>query len=201
MVRVKYIFWCLWNQLKLRRMGAQFGSHLRVADKLYMEVAKNAKISIGRNFTFRSEGGYNPITSNIRGYLRMDDGAVLIVGDNCGMSSTSIWIKERITIGNNVLFGGGILIMDNDCHSLDYMQRGMRGGCDNEGGFVDAMNAKRAPITIEDDVLIGARSIILKGVTVGARSVIGAGSVVTHSIPPDCIAAGNPCKVIKMINQ
>ena len=42
--------------------------------------------------------------------------------------------------------------------------------------------------------------MILKGVTIGARSVIGAHSVVTHDIPPDCIAAGNPCKVIRKLN-
>lgn len=56
---------------------------------------------------------------------------------------------------------------------------------------------KSAPVVIEDDVWVGAHCIILKGVTIGARSVIGAGSVVTKSIPADCVAAGNPCKVIK----
>ena len=47
--------------------------------------------------------------------------------------------------------------------------------------------------------MIGTRCIILKGVTIGARSIIGSGSIVTKSIPSDCIAAGNPCKVIKYI--
>jgi acetyltransferase-like isoleucine patch superfamily enzyme len=54
-----------------------------------------------------------------------------------------------------------------------------------------------APVTIEDDVWIGAQCIILKGVTIGARSIIGAGSVVTKDIPADCVAAGNPCRIIK----
>ena len=58
-----------------------------------------------------------------------------------------------------------------------------------------------APIVIEDDVWIGARSIILKGVHIGARSIIAAGSVVTKDIPSDVIAGGNPCKVIREINQ
>ena len=56
-------------------------------------------------------------------------------------------------------------------------------------------------IEIEDDVLIGTRCIILKGVTIGARSVIGSGSIVTKSIPSDCIAAGNPCKVIRSVSE
>ena len=58
-----------------------------------------------------------------------------------------------------------------------------------------------APIVIEDDVWVGAHSIIFKGVTIGARSIIGAGSVVTKSISADCVAAGNPCRVIKSLNQ
>lgn len=64
----------------------------------------------------------------------------------------------------------------------------------------DTQTAKTSSISIEDDVLIGTCSIILKGVTIGARSIIAAGSVVTKSIPADCIAGGNPCKVIRYIN-
>jgi len=56
-----------------------------------------------------------------------------------------------------------------------------------------------APIIIEDDVWIGARCQVLKGVTIGARSIIAAGSVVTKDIPCDVIAGGVPCKVIREI--
>ena len=58
-------------------------------------------------------------------------------------------------------------------------------------------NKKNSPIQIDDDVLIGTRSIILKGVHIGARTIIGSGSIVTKDIPADCIAAGNPCKILK----
>lgn len=58
-----------------------------------------------------------------------------------------------------------------------------------------------APVTIEDDVFIGMNCVILKGVTIGARSIIAAGSVVTKSIPADCVAGGNPAKVIKRLSK
>ena len=83
-----------------------------------------------------------------------------------------------------------MLITDTDAHPMDYMAR----RSSNEG-------TKSAPVVIEDDVWGGAHCIILKGVTIGARSIIGAGSVVTNSIPADCVAAGNPCRVIKSLNQ
>ena len=58
-----------------------------------------------------------------------------------------------------------------------------------------------AKVTIEDNVFIGLGSIILKGVTIGKNTIIGAGSVVAHDIPPNSVAAGNPCNVIMTIDQ
>lgn len=196
----KHLFYIIYNHYKFRWHRIIYGKNLKVYNSVYVKKSPSARITIGDNFKFASGGGYNPITSNIRGYLRIDNKAVLTIGDNCGMSSTVLWVKEKMTIGNNVLVGGGCLIMDNDCHSLDYRHRNgsIRG---NNGEIIDAQNAKTAPVVIEDDVLIGARCIILKGITIGARSIIGAGSVVSSSIPADCIAAGNPCKVIKRIEN
>lgn len=81
--------------------------------------------------------------------------------------------------------------MDTDAHSVDFRVR--------RDINTDIKEKHSSPVVIEDDVLIGVNSIILKGVTIGARSVIGAGSIVTKSIPADCIAAGNPAKVIKYL--
>ena len=96
--------------------------------------------------------------------------------------------SDSVTIGDNVKVGACVLITDTDAHPLDYLAR--------RSSIEDT---KSAPIVIEDDVWVGAHSIILKGVTIGARSIIGAGSVVTKNIPADCVAAGNPCKVIKSL--
>jgi len=56
-------------------------------------------------------------------------------------------------------------------------------------------------VVIEDNVFIGTRSVILKGVRIGKNTIIGAGSIVTHDIPPNSVAAGNPCKIIMTIDQ
>jgi len=193
-----HYFWTIYNIFLFKLKKIKFGKGLRVYNKVYIRAHKNAKIEIGDNFRLISGGGYNPICRNTRGYIRVDENAHLQIGNNVGMSSTTLWAKEEIIIGNNVKIGGDCIIMDNDAHSLDYKIRN-GGKRDEQGNYLDSLNAKKAPIIIEDDVLLGTRCIVLKGVTIGARSVIGAGSVVSKSIPSDCIAAGNPCKVIKQL--
>ncbi len=196
----KHLLYILYNRFKFSFKGIKYGKNMKIYDQLRVKMDEGAKIVIGDNFTFISGGGYNPIMSNVQGSLRLNKNAKLIIGNNCGLSSAVLWIRERITLGNNVLVGGGALILDNDCHSLNYQYRNgsIRGA---KGENIDAENILTSPVIIEDDVMIGARCIILKGVTIGARSIIGAGSVVVKSIPSDCIAAGNPCRVIKKIDN
>ena len=191
-------FFVFLNYLKFKWLGIHFGKHLRVFNRIYVRKGEGSTITIGDNLIFTSAGGHNPISGDIRGYIRTDKNSILEIGNNCGMSSTLMHVKEKVKIGNNVKIGACCLILDSDFHSLDYR---IRNGsiCDENGANIDSQMAKTKPVVIEDDVLIGARTIILKGVTIGARSVIGAGSVVTRNIPSDCIAAGNPCRVLKKI--
>lgn len=122
------------------------------------------------------------------------EGAKIKIGNDVGISSACIRAKQYIKIGNNVNIGGDCILLDTDAHNMNYKIRRKRDG-------EDGRTANSAPIIIEDDVLIGARCIILKGVTIGAHSVIAAGSIVTKSIPKDCVAGGNPCKIIKNIRD
>ena len=173
------------NRLILKANGAVFGKNLQIPGKVSWLI-RGARITIGDNFYLSSGNGVNPIASNLQADVYVEPGATLTIGNNVGMSSTRLWIHESARIGNNVKIGGCVLITDTDAHPMDYMAR----RSSNEG-------TKSAPVVIEDDVWVGAHCIILKGVTIGARSIIGAGSVVTKSIPADCVAAGNPCRVIK----
>ncbi|WP_302415053.1 DapH/DapD/GlmU-related protein [uncultured Prevotella sp.] len=173
------------NRLILKANGAVFGKNLQIPGKVSWLI-RGGRITIGDNFYLSSGNGVNPIASNLSADVYVEPGAALTIGNNVGMSSTRLWIHESARIGNNVKIGGCVLITDTDAHPMDYMAR----RSSNEG-------TKSAPVVIEDDVWVGAHCIILKGVTIGARSIIGAGSVVTKSIPADCVAAGNPCRVIK----
>lgn len=177
------------NRWYLRSKGVSIGDNCTVLG--WVSVYGPGTVSIGANFMMTNGEHINPISANLQGAFFTDSStAKITIGNNVGMSSTRMWINDSLMIGNDVKIGGGVLIIDTDCHPIDYNVR----RTSNEG-------TKSAPIVIEDDVWIGAQSIVLKGVTIGARSIIGAGSVVTKSIPADCIAGGNPCKVIKYMNQ
>ncbi len=182
------------NRLVLKSKGVKYGANCMILGRLNISGCGN--ITIGDNFYFSSGNAVNPISSNLQGAILTDNPAATIkIGDNVGMSSTRMWVHDTLMIGNNVNIGACVLIIDTDCHELDFRVRNHTlPSSARDGQFV-----KSAPVTIEDDAWIGAHSIILKGVTIGARSIIGAGSVVTKSIPADCIAAGNPCRVIRMI--
>lgn len=198
--RLRMEFHIQWNKINFWRNDIEFGTGMKIYNVIYLSKHAEAQMTIGKNLVITSGESFNPLCRNIRASVCLEfPTSVIEIGDDTGLSSPCIWAKERITIGNRVNVGGDCILMDSDAHNLDYRIRASK----EQIGKIskDALTAKTAPIVIEDDVLIGTRCIILKGVTIGARSVIGSGSVVTKSMPPDCIAAGNPCKVIKFINH
>ena len=152
------------------------------------QFKRGSTVTIGKNFVCTSNSRHNSIGVNQRVVLKTMNGqACLRIGENVGLSGVSISASDAITIGSRVLLGSGCMITDSDAHPL------------SPGERHEASQIKRAPIVIGDDCFIGARSIILKGVTIGCGSVIGAGSVVVSNIPAGVIAAGNPAKVIKAL--
>lgn len=187
-----------WNKIYFFLNNIKYGKNFRVFNHLYLKIHVGALVQIGNNCTIKSGAGLNPLSRNIKTCIYVGKKATLKLGNDVGISSSTLWVKESVSIGNSVAIGADCIIMDTDAHNLDWKIR-----CSEEtneyGESVDMVTAASAPIVIEDNVLVGARCIILKGVTIGARSIIGSGSIVTKDIPSDCIAAGNPCKVIKSI--
>ncbi|MCG8308830.1 MAG: sugar O-acetyltransferase [Cytophagales bacterium] len=117
-----------------------------------------------------------------------DYGSNITVGEKVYFNFNCVVLDvNRIAIGDNTLFGPNVQIY-SATHPMDYKIR-------------RAWLELGKPVTIGSDVWIGGSAIICPGVTIGDRSVIGAGSVVTRDIPSDTFAAGNPCKVIKKLDQ
>lgn len=107
-------------------------------------------------------------------------GGQLVLNGGYVNSNIKIRCHERITIGEQAKISHDVTIMDSDAHQIDY-----------EGYQMTA------PVEIGNNVWIGSRVTILKGVKIGDGSIIAAGSVVTRSIPSNCLAAGVPARVIK----
>ncbi|NAW67731.1 acyltransferase [Vibrio sp. V30_P3S12P165] len=110
----------------------------------------------------------------------------IVIGKGCVLQGTSICAYEKVSIGNNVIFGPNTVIMDCSGHALT-----------NRGHPDELDRLEAEPVKIGNDVWIGYGCIILPGVSIGDGAVIGAGSVVTKDVPANYMAAGNPC-IVKM---
>ncbi len=175
------------NRFMLRRAKAEFKTFPVIHGRLI--IKNNGYCKIGENVTFKSSFSSNYVGLSKKCSVFIDTNASLIIGSNAGFSGISIYCSRAITIGNYVNCGGNVSIWDTDFHPLDFEDRRMH--------RIDKIAS--SPVTVGDDVFIGANTIVLKGVAIGNRSVIGAGSIVTKQIPADEIWAGNPARFIKKI--
>jgi acetyltransferase-like isoleucine patch superfamily enzyme len=164
--------------------GVELGKRCDFYGYAKMLRKPGTQIKIGNNCRFRSKTTSNLIGINHRCIIATHRaGAKIEIGDGCGFSGTVIGAFSEIRLGRNVRCGANTLITDSDWHNDD-----PRAG-------------KPRPVCIHDNVWLGYGVIVMKGVTIGENSVIGAGSIVTKDIPSNVIAAGNPCRVIKEINN
>ncbi|MFG6368700.1 MAG: sugar O-acetyltransferase [Lachnospiraceae bacterium] len=125
-----------------------------------------------------------------------DHGDNIFIGDNViiGMNCTFV-DNKRITIGENVLIASNVQIYTSS-HPVLPQERLVTDWKERNTTF---FRTYAQSVEIKNNVWIGGGSIILPGVTIGENSVIGAGSVVNREIPANCVAVGNPCKVIKVL--
>ena len=153
----------------------------------YIQRRSDALVSIGEHFIANSAFASNSLGCFQRCVIRAGVGATIRIGHHVGISGTTISAANAISIGNHVMIGSGALITDTDSHPLDPIERRHGGG------------GVSKPIIIGDDVFIGARAIILKGVRLGCGCIVGAGAVVTKDVMERTIVAGNPARVVGYI--
>lgn len=161
--------------------GVDLGTGASFYGRTIMRSSSQGEARFGPGCVFRSARGANLIGLDRPCMISIHGRGRLTVGAKCGFSGTVIGCFERIDIGDEVRCGANTTITDADWHLDDFRVGPPR------------------PIVIEDHVWIGVGAMILKGVRIGRNTVIGAGSIVTHDIPADVIAAGNPCRVIRAL--
>ncbi len=166
--------------------GVTFPKNGKIRGKVHL--VNRGTIKIGKSCTINGRNKYVPIGCGDGCNIIAEKNANICIGENLGMTNATVYSRLSVTIGDRVLIGGGAKIYDTDFHSLEHQYRGTS---------EDKKHTKSKPVVIGDDVFIGATSIILKGATIGNRSIIGAGSVVSGHIPDDEIWAGNPARCIR----
>ena len=159
----------------------------------------------GKNFRIYNEGKRENIIIGdnvfIDGFLSCNSEGRIEVGDYTSINhNTFIAADELVKIGKYCFIARDVLIQDNNSHPIDPHERKKQALSYNDEPS-DTYESKNGPIEIDDNVWIGAKAIILKNVTIGYGSIIAAGAVVTKSVPPMSIAAGNPARVVKTITD
>lgn len=159
---------------------------LRAATELGPKVRLAGKPFVTNEGTLRIADRARLVSTVVPLELAVGRGAELSIGAQTFINyGTSIGAQERIVIGARCSIGTYVIIMDNDFHRIEPERRDEK--------------PPSAPIVLEDNVWLGARVTVLRGVTIGAGSAVGAGSVVTKDIPPRSVAIGSPARVVRQL--
>lgn len=179
----------LFNQLwlaELRARGVEVGAQAVCHGRPYVVRHPDSRIQVGEGVCLNSALRGNPLGNARPATLRtLRPGAEIVLDRFVGASGCAICAAVSIRIGEGTFIGADAMIFDNDFHSPEGEFR---------WGAVALDNPK--PIVIGRGVFIGARALVLKGVTIGDRAVIGAGAVVTKDVPPRHTAVGNPARIL-----
>lgn len=171
-----------WSEPLFRSQCSRIGSGFRMEHMPFIIGA--GRITLGDDVVF---GGKPSFIFGNRG-SRLPEivvGNHTFIGHGVGFS-----VSDSIRIGDDCLLASGVQLSDYDGHPIDAERR--------RAGDPTPPESIR-PIVIGNDVWIGTNVLILKGVEVGDRSIIGAGAVVTRNVPPDVVVAGNPARVVKQL--
>ena len=182
---IKKPFCSVFAYIALWGWGAKAGSNLKVLGFLRLHI--EGKLILGENVRINSKA-YNYVGIDRRMSIYVGPEGILEIGDGCALSNSTIVCLKSVRILPGTFIGGGCDIYDTDFHQINTIDR-----LENSGDILTG------EIVIGPNAFVGGHVKILKGVTVGQGAVIGAGSVVTKSVPPYEIWAGVPAKFIRQL--
>lgn len=166
----------LWVKLFLNPFKHKKGKHSLIRRRVRMDVMPFNMFKLGADSTIEDFSTINNGVGDV------------IIGDRTRIGMSNVLIGP-VSIGNDVMFAQNIVLS------------GLNHGYEDINIVPHKQAITKAPIIIEDEVWLGANVVVVAGVTIGKHTVIAAGAVVTKSIPPYCVAVGNPCRVIKRFNS
>lgn len=178
----------LWRW-ELRLIGVSWSFTPTLCGRPFVSRFEGSKIFFGRAVRLDSSRRNNPLGGEKPCIIRtMTPNAQISLADHVGISCGTIVAANSIQIGEQTILGAGCMVLDNDFHVPG-----------PEFTWLTEYQKSSKPIKIGRGCFIGTRSIILKGVTLGDRVVIGAGSVVTKDVPAYSMAAGNPARIVRTL--
>lgn len=183
------------NKYKVLNLRKKFLSSANSGENVFLSL--NFKFNIVDNSVNIGNNTY------LDGLLYTRENGKISIGDHCSFrTNTFIGSLNSVIIGNHVFGADNVYICDNNNHPISPEKRLEMTFCPPNTDKWKWSNdlVVSSPIIIGDNVWLGRCSMILKGVTIGEGSIVAAGAVVTKSVPPYSIVAGNPAKVVKKIN-
>ena len=178
----------LWRW-ELRLIGMTWASPPILCGRPFVSRFEGSTIKFGRSVCLDSSRRNNPLGGDKPCILRtLTPQACIALADHVGLSSGTLVAACSIEIGESTILGAGCMVIDNDFHRPGH-------------GFtwVSDYQHSAKPVKIGRGCFLGARALVLKGVTLGDRVVVGAGSVVTRDVPAYSVAAGNPARVVRSV--
>lgn len=174
-----------------RLMGAEIHPSVRFSGRPLIRVKKGGRMIISEGVVIHSAVTANPVIGRRTTTLSvLCPGAILELGPFVGMSGVCVCAACEIRIGYGTIVGADAMILDNDFHLPLPDWR-----------WANSAAETARPISIGRGCFIGARAIILKGVTIGDGAIIGAGAVVTSDVPAEHLAFGNPAQVKPLVER
>jgi acetyltransferase-like isoleucine patch superfamily enzyme len=189
MIKLDMVFSTFRSCLSLSLQGCRPGRGFKTSGKCSFKARNSGSIRFSSNVTLLSAWRTNRVGLSTPVLIQTFGDGKIDFGENFGGSGVVISSRSHVKIGKNVNLGGNVRIYDHDFHALDFEKR--RLPFKEQEKFV-----RTSPIHIGDDVFVGASAMILKGVKIGPRTIIAAGSVVFRGdYPADVILAGNPAVI------